>query len=387
MLIFKFLALITIVFLTFLAPAQAATTDLTWLDTPQPSDQAFTKATKPNNVQFPRDLGPHPDFRSEWWYYTGNLQTEQGRDFGFELTFFRQAISPETAAQTSAQTSPWRNPQIYSAHFTVSDIANKKFYFQERFSRSALALAGASSQPYGVWIEDWRADAIDDKTVHLSATTPEATIDLQLNQTLPPVLQGDRGLSIKGKAEGNASYYYSIVQQATQGQITLNGQTYPVTGVTWKDHEYSTSALDPGTIGWNWFAAQFDDGAALMLYVLRREDGTISSTSAGKYIAPDGQTQSLSAADYQVRPMAQWKSPTTKASYPTQWEVTIPKLELKFQAQALIPNQEVNSSTASYWEGAVAYKGTDHDRPLTGKGYIELTGYRDRLDQVLGEKA
>jgi predicted secreted hydrolase len=201
MLFFKFLCLICLTLWLTVAPAQAATTNLTWLDHPAIPDNAFTKATKPNQIQFPRDLGAHPDFRSEWWYYTGNLQTAEGRDFGFELTFFRQALTPDSFAN-----SPWRNPQTYSAHFTISDIANQKFYFQERFSRGAQALAGATSKPYRVWLEDWSVNTIDN-TIHLSATTPEAQLELQLNQTLPPILQGDRGLSIKGKGEGNASYY------------------------------------------------------------------------------------------------------------------------------------------------------------------------------------
>jgi predicted secreted hydrolase len=380
MLFFKFLCLICLTLWLTVAPAQAATTNLTWLDHPAIPDNAFTKATKPNQIQFPRDLGAHPDFRSEWWYYTGNLQTAEGRDFGFELTFFRQALTPDSFAN-----SPWRNPQTYSAHFTISDIANQKFYFQERFSRGAQALAGATSKPYRVWLEDWSVNTIDN-TIHLSATTPEAQLELQLNQTLPPILQGDRGLSIKGKGEGNASYYYSIVQQPTQGTITLNDKTYQVTGVTWKDHEYSTSALDPGTIGWNWFAAQFDNGAALMLYVLRREDGTIATTSAGTYITPDGKTQPLTADDWQIQTLTSWKSPKTQASYPTQWEIAIPKLDMNFQVKALMPNQEVTSFSATYWEGAVAYNGTNQGQPLTGKGYVELTGYKSRLDQLLGNQ-
>jgi predicted secreted hydrolase len=374
--------ILAIILLSFYCSPAWARTTVKWADAPPESTANFSKATKPGQIQFPRDLGAHPDFKSEWWYYTGNLQTAEGREFGLELTFFRQAIEPQAVA--SKGESNWRSNQIYSAHFAISDIADRQFYFQDRFSRDAVKLAGASSQPYRIWLEDWSATAGDNNTVRLQAALPEGAIDLTVQQPLPPVLQGDRGLSIKGNGEGNASYYYSIVQQPTQGTIMVKGKTYNVTGITWKDHEYSTSSLDPGTIGWNWFSAQFEDGNALMLYVLRQEDGQISPRSAGTYITANGKTQSLKAEDYVVTPLETWKSPNTKANYPIHWNVSIPKLDLTFQVNALMPNQELNTATAKYWEGAVKYEGQQGDRPITGRGYVELTGYADRLDQLLG---
>jgi predicted secreted hydrolase len=198
------------------------------------------------------------------------------------------------------------------------------------------------------------------------------------------VLQGDRGLSIKGQGVGNASYYYSIVQQPTTGTVTVDGKTYHVTGTTWKDHEYSTSALDPGTVGWNWFSAEFEDGSALMLYLLRDENNQVLATSAGTYITADNQTQPLTAEDWTVKAIDTWKSPVSKATYPTQWDITIPKLNLNLQAQALMPNQELKTLSTTYWEGAVGFVGRKDGTSLNGKGYVELTGYADRLDKILG---
>jgi predicted secreted hydrolase len=360
------------------APAAVASTTVKWFDAPDAPGE-YEKALRPQAIQFPQDLGAHPNYKSEWWYYTGNLETAEGRDFGIELTFFRQALTPDLNDRGASQ---WRNPQIYSAHFAVSDIADRQFYFKERFSRGAIDLAGATSQPYRVWLEDWSATAEPEKRVRLQAETEAVAIDLTVTQALPPILQGDRGLSVKGQAPGNASYYYSMVQQPTEGTITVKGKTYSVTGLVWKDHEYSTSSLDAGTIGWSWFSGQFEDGSALMLYLLRREDGSIAPTSAGTYIDAEGQSRSLRGEDWQVRVLDTWKSPESEATYPIKWEVVLPRFDLALQVEALMPNQELNTVTANYWEGAVSYEGKAKGEPKRGKGYVELTGYAERLDKL-----
>jgi predicted secreted hydrolase len=361
--------------------AHAAPAQLTWLDTPTADTTAFKKAIAPQPWHFPQDFGAHEDYQTEWWYYTGNLETADGRPFGFQLTFFRQALAP-TGQPVDAQ-SHWRGNQVYSAHFTISDIANEAFYPYERFSRGVVGLAGAESPPYQVWLEDWSAAETEPGTVQLQAQTADVGLHLTVQQTRPPVLQGDRGLSVKGVEPGNASYYYSLVQQPTTGTITVHDQTFQVKGVTWKDHEYSTSSLSPGTVGWDWFSVQLDDGAALMLYLLRHEDGTPEQTSAGMFIAADGQQTPLAPQDWSVKVLNTWKSPTSGATYPAKWLITIPTLQLSLQGQALMPNQELNTSTARYWEGAVAFQGDRNDQPLMAKGYVELTGYADRLDSLL----
>jgi predicted secreted hydrolase len=366
-------------FLGSISPAIAGAR-LQWLDVPL-EKSGYEKATGPRKWVFPRDFGAHEDYQTEWWYYTGNLETAEGRPFGFQLTFFRQAVKPGTI-DTASQ---WRNKQIYSAHFTVSDIQNKQFYEFERFSRSGNALAGASSKPYAVWLEDWSVDTIGQNSVKLNAKDSDIEINLDVENLMDQVLQGDRGFSVKGIDSGNASQYYSLVQQGTSGTIKIKGDEYHVKGLTWKDHEFSTSALSAGTVGWDWFSVQLDDGSALMLYLLRREDGSLEATSAGKYVAQDGKTTTLNAADWSVVVRDRWRSPKSGATYPAKWDLVIPKLGLELTAEAWMADQELSTAAAVYWEGAVKYAGTRDSKPVSGNGYVELTGYATRLDTVLGD--
>jgi predicted secreted hydrolase len=352
-----------------------------WLEGVTTAKLGFEKAMGPRKWSFPQDFGAHEGFQTEWWYYTGNLETAEGRPFGFQLTFFRQAV--EGSGRNSV--SQWRKGQIYSAHFTVSDIQNQKFYEFERFSRSGAGLAGVDAAPYGVWLEDWSARSIDKNTVNLNAKDSDVEINIDVENLMKPVLQGDRGFSVKGSGSGNASFYYSLVQQPTSGIIKVSGQEYRVKGLTWKDHEFSTSALSAGTVGWDWFSIQLNDGSALMLYLLRREDGSLEATSAGKYVAKNGETITLDAADWEMVARDRWRSPKSGAMYPVKWDLRVPKLGLDLTAGAWMPNQELNTATAVYWEGAVKYGGTKDGKPVSGNGYTELTGYATRLDKVLGE--
>lgn len=345
----------------------------------------FPQVMGPKDLHFPRDLGPHNEYQTEWWYYTGNLESETGRDFGYQLTFFRRGLTPEmpdSGATDADHTSNWRSNQIYFAHFTVSDVEGDRFYPHERFSRHSAELSGATAEPYRVWLEDWSATEITPGTVHLMAKADDVALDLTLNETLAPVLQGDRGYSQKGPEAGNASYYYSIVQQQSQGTITVGNETFDVDGLTWKDHEYSTSALSPGTVGWDWFSLQLDDGSSLMLYGLRKDDGTISDFSNGTYIAADGSTQTIDHTDWTIDVLKTWHSSTSQADYPAQWHIEIPKLNVSLDGSSLMANQELSFSR-TYWEGAVGFKGTVGDRPVHAKGYVEMTGYADRLDKVM----
>jgi predicted secreted hydrolase len=357
-----------------------ASARLQWLDVPI-EKSGYEKATGPRKWAFPKDFGAHEDYQTEWWYYTGNLETEEGRPFGFQLTFFRQAVKPGTI-ETASQ---WRNNQIYSAHFTVSDIQAKQFYEFERFSRSGNGLAGVNSEPYAVWLEDWSVDTMSENIVKLNAKDSDIAINLDVENLMNPVLQGDRGFSVKGIDSGNASQYYSLVQQRTSGTIKIKDHEYRVKGLTWKDHEFSTSALSQGTVGWDWFSVQLNDGSALMLYLLRREDGSLEPTSAGKYVAKDGTTTTLNAGDWSVVVSDRWRSPKSGATYPARWELVIPKLGLELTAGALMPDQELSTAAAVYWEGAVQYVGTRQSKPVRGNGYVELTGYATRLDTVLGD--
>lgn len=347
----------------------------------------FARATEPGAIEFPRDFGPHDDYQTEWWYYTGNLETADGRPFGYQFTIFRRAIAPPdpTVDGTDKEGSSWRTNQVYFAHFAVSDIASGDFYAFETFSRGAAGLAGATAVPYHVWIENWEVREQPDGTTRMFATAGEVTLELSLIQTQPPVLHGDRGLSVKGDAPGNASYYYSLINQRSTGSLTIGDDTYAVSGHSWKDHEYSTSALDPGAIGWDWFSLQFDDegeseaGHALMLFEIRREDGSIEDESGGSWILPDSSVVKLTREDVQIDVLDTWRSPTSGAEYPAGWRIQIPKIGLDITGEPLMSNQELNVSTI-YWEGAVRFTGTLNGRPITATGYVELTGYGESME-------
>lgn len=341
----------------------------------------FAQATEPNNVIFPRDLGPHNDYQTEWWYYTGNLETAEGRPFGFQLTFFRRALTPEEQANMDGS-SDWRTNQIYLAHFTISDIEDDAFYPAERFSRGAAELAGAQAEPYRVWLENWSAEAVGPDQVRLFAKTDQVTLDLTLTETLPPILHGDGGLSPKGPEPGNASYYYSIVQQHVVGKVVVGKDAYDVTGLAWKDHEYSTSALSPGAVGWDWFSLQFDDGSALMFFQIRQADGSLEPASSGTYIYPDGTTITLDREGWQLTVTDTWVSPNSGAEYPAGWQISIPELGLQIEGRPLMSNQELNVST-TYWEGAVEFSGSINGQAVDAKGYIEMTGYAESMDGII----
>lgn len=353
-----------------------------WLSAQEaPAQDDFLQATGPKTLEFPQDLGPHSGYQTEWWYYTGNLATDSGREFGYQLTFFRRALTPETAAVENP--SDWRSNQIYFSHFTVSDIAAGDFYPHERFSRQSAGLSGAQASPYQVWLEDWSAREIEPGKVRLVADADDVALDLILDETLPPVLQGDRGYSKKGPEPGNASYYYSIVQQQSSGTVTVGDESFEVSGLTWKDHEYSTSALSPGTVGWDWFSLQLDDGSSLMLYGLRQENGDIADVSAGTYVSPTGEAQPIDNSEWRIDVVDTWRSPVSKAAYPARWHIEIPKLDLVLDGESLMADQELNFAATTYWEGAVGFAGSVGDHPVTAKGYVEMTGYADRLDAVL----
>ncbi len=379
------LALVAVLLLGLAGAAPAgASSGIRWGEAPEP--EGFVRAFTPRDWRFPADFGAHPEYRTEWWYYTGNLESDDGRPFGYQLTIFRQALAPaapEVSAAPDPAGSRWRTPQVFSAHFTVSDIATDTFLQEERFARGALGLAGAEADPYAVWLNDWRISAEGPDRVRLQAATDAMAIDLSLRQSRPPVLQGQDGLSRKGPEPGNASHYYSLVQQPTEGTVTVAGRTYAVRGVSWKDHEFSTSVLSPGTVGWDWFSAQFEDGSALMLYGLRREDGGKEPFSGGRWIAGD-ETVELGTDDYILTVKRTWRSPHSGATYPAAWTLTIPRLDLELAITPQMADQELTTASATYWEGALRYQGRRGERPLQGRGYGELTGYVDRLDGLRG---
>lgn len=442
--------------------------------------EGFARADGPRDFAFPADHGPHPDFRLEWWYFTGNLEGADGRRFGYQLTFFRRALAPpddeeaapaaeegervvapgpggegadgggeraggETAAggeatlpgEEAITESAWRTRQVYLAHFAVTDAAERRFHAFEELARGAAGLAGAKAEPFAVWVGGWRAtsaagepstgaggaaagrraagggapgrgaaelsspppsdpaagrraadfrappsDPAADRAaggvfpLRLAAAAEGVAIDLLLATAKPPVLQGDRGLSVKGPGAGNASYYYSLTRLPTRGTVTLDGERFAVTGLSWLDREWSTTLLGPGERGWDWLALQLDDGRELTGWRIRRPGSPPDRLDSLTLIEPDGTPRRLDPARHRLLASSPWTSPAgtryRSARYPTAWRLTGPDLDLALAA--LLPDQELTLSFR-YWEGAVTARGTVGGTAVAGRGYVEMTGY------------
>lgn len=335
----------------------------------------FALATEPRSFEFPLDHGPHPEFRNEWWYMTGNLDGEDGRRFGFELTIFRFALVP----QLSAMDSRWRTNQVYIAHFAVTDVAGKAFHVAERFSRGALGLAGADTNPFRVWIDDWEIAATEADHVRerwqLRANDEDFALELTLNALKEPVLNGIDGLSQKSAEVGNASYYYSITRWQTEGRLVLGDEGFVVSGLSWLDREWSSSALAKDQQGWDWFALQLSDGSELMFYNLRKMDGTQDVHSGGTWISAEGESRHLGHDDISLSVSERWSSPKG-GTYPAAWTIRLPELGLALDVDPVLDDQEL-FTTVRYWEGAVDVTGSRDGVKITGRGYVELTGYAD----------
>lgn len=333
--------------------------------------EGYARALEPRAFLFPDDHGAHPDFSTEWWYFTGNLAAEDGRRFGYQLTFFRRAVAPEMPARGSA----WATRQIALAHFALTDAEAGRFHAFERTSRMAAGLAGAQAVPFRVWLEDWSAAGKGgDPPWRLTAREGDVAIDLLVDTTKPPVLHGERGLSRKGSSPGNASYYYSLTRMPTRGTVEVDGRRFVVGGTSWLDREWSTSLLEPEQVGWDWFSLQLDDGRELMLFQIRRQDGTLDPASEGTLVAADGGTERLAQSDLALEVTATWKSPRG-AVYPAGWRLRMPHHGLDLTITPLVADQELDVSFR-YWEGAVTATGS-----ATGRGYVELVGYGTAADQ------
>lgn len=339
------------------------------------SNVGFAMAMEPRTFVFPRDHGPHPEFRNEWWYMTGNLDATDGRRFGFELTFFRFALAPKLPESGSA----WRTNQVYVAHLALTDAGGQRFLVAERFSRGALGLAGARSSPLRVWIDDWEIAAADvdaeTENWRLQASDDDFALSLELVAGKAPVLNGVNGLSQKSAEAGNASYYYSITRWQTDGQVRLGNDEFTVSGLSWLDREWSSSALASDQQGWDWFALQLSDGSELMFYRLRKTDGSQDVFSGGTWVPGDGTSHHISGDRISISATKTWSSPEG-GTYPSSWEIRFPESGLTLEVVPVMDDQEL-FTTVRYWEGAVDVTGTRDDVEITGRGYVELTGYAD----------
>ncbi|HEU4685754.1 MAG TPA: lipocalin-like domain-containing protein [Nitrospira sp.] len=344
----------------------------------------FLIAREGYRYDFPRDHGAHEGFRTEWWYYTGHLSTKDGRRLGYQLTFFRRGFAP---ADVQTLPSRWSVTQLYLAHFAVSDLSKGQFHYAEKVSRAGLGKAGADAARLDVWIDDWSARAPADSARHsLRANDGTIAIALDLRPEKPPVAHGLRGVSLKGTAPGQASHYYSLTRLTTSGSVSIGAESLEVAGTSWMDHEFGSADLGEDLLGWDWFSVQLEDKTELMLYRLRRRDGTTSPVSSGTFVDRDGRAHHLSLDTFTLDPVTYWTSPTSHARYPQRWRLTVPSRELSLEIAPLLAEQELStgrSTQVTYWEGAIAVSGTEKGRSIKGEGYMELTGYAEPFKERL----
>lgn len=326
--------------------------------------------------QFPRDHGAHENFRTEWWYYTGHLVADNGRRFGFELTFFRQKADDRWM---SPHSSRWAVRHLYLAHAAVTEVDGGRFHYAEKVSRAGLGKAGADPDRLHVWIDRWHAEATTDGVAYrLSASSQNFSFDLTLHPTKRPIVHGVDGVSRKGEQPTQASHYYSLTRLMTRGSLTVGGQRVAVHGTSWMDHEFGSAELGPDQVGWDWFSIQLQDESELMFYRLRRTDRTTDPASSGTYVRRDATSQHLLATDVHIEELGSWSSPASGARYPSRWRITVPSLSLSLVITPRPANQELittRSTQVTYWEGAVEVTGRRNGAPVDGEGYVELTGY------------
>ena len=347
-----------------------------------PAPATWQRAIGPWAWSFPRDHGAHRNFKSEWWYFTGNLKEDgTGRPFGYQLTIFRQGVQL-TPAQKNSQ---WAVRDFYFGHFTISDIAKNEFHVAEKVSRGALGEAHAETGGMDVAIGPWSVGSkVDLAQEHylLQAKDGDMAIAFDAQPSKPLVLEGTNGLSQKSSGAGNASYYYSFPRLATTGTLILNGKAFPIHGSSWFDHEFSTSSLGPDQVGWDWYCLQFDNGEELMLYCMRNKAGTFDKTSRGVWIDSRGGRQEIGEGEYSVEYLDYWKSPASPGRYPSKWRIRIPKLQAELVILPRMADQELrlhDLGEMDYWEGACTVKGYKEGHPISGVGYTELTGYATPL--------
>jgi predicted secreted hydrolase len=335
----------------------------------------FQPALPGYQFEFPRDHGTHDEYRTEWWYYTGHLEAASGRRYGFELTFFRVGVNASDAPQ---QTN-WDLRNLSLAHFAITDIGGKKFRYYEKLNRSSPFTASAALGRLDVFNEAWRATTTRDGAWRISAAEHGDAIDLVLRSQKQPAIHGENGVSVKAEGAGYASHYYSMTRLAVSGSVTTKDRKAEhCTGLAWMDHEFGSSALRENQQGWDWFAIQLGNDAELMLYQIRRSDGTPDVTSSGSLITPDGDVIHLARDQIVIRSLGHWKSPNSGATYPMRWSVSIPSLRIRLRLDPVMENQELvtrSSTRVTYWEGAVGVTGSFENVSVDGEGYVEMTGY------------
>ena len=352
-----------------------------WAQSAEKISEPWQRAAGPWTWSFPRDHGAHPNFKTEWWYLTGNLRdTQSGDRFGYQLTLFRQGIQFQPARTQSR----WAIRDLYFGHFTISDVAHDRFLVRERLSRGALGEAKAAVDHMDVALQSWSIDQSSDQTMHLLAQESDMGIDFQARPVKPLILEGRQGLSRKGEGAGEASYYYSYPRLATTGVLRLGDRKLEVEGLSWFDHEFSTSSLAKDEVGWDWFCLQLDDHEEIMLYALRDQSGKIDAASEGTWVNANGSSERLPPGSFTITRTATWHSAASGATYPAGWRISVPGKQAELRVSPLLSDQELRLSrlgSLDYWEGACRNEGKVAGRAVIGVGYTELTGYSGTLQQ------
>jgi predicted secreted hydrolase len=345
----------------------------------------YLSVTRPCNLELPKDHGPHPGYRTEWWYYTGNLSSEKGNRYGFQFTIFRTQISPPGFEKKWPQpSSAWRTLQIYLGHAAISDISGKRHVQDERVARAALGLAGGVHKDGNteIFVNTWSLQIASGRHL-INQISDDFAFELILIPDKPPVMHGDEGYSRKGSTPHRASCYYSFTRLNTKGTLTTGGHSTGVEGTSWMDHEYSTAVLEPGLVGWDWFSLQLSDNTEIMFFLLREDDGSVSPVSSGSFIDASGSLLHLDKDDFKVDVLKTWKSPGSRTVYPARWRVQVHPLFIDLTVFPNLADQEMQtlkSTGVTYWEGSVGLKGTKQGQAIKGQGYVELTGYAGSFD-------
>jgi len=343
-------------------------------------DEEYLRVDGPCDFVFPRDHAAHPGYRVEWWYYTGNLTTEGGARYGFQLTFFRTQIVPSGQEEAGpVEKSAWRTRQFYFAHTALSAIDEARFYHDEKMARGAVGLSGVEQGQAGIriFLGPWSV-LMEPGRHQLKASTDQFGLDLRLSPAKPPVPHGIRGYSLKGNMPESASCYYSYTRLETSGTLNIDGESLPVRGTAWMDHEFSSAPLEDNLLGWDWFSIQLEDDTELMLYLLRAERDEYSGASSGTFIDPSGKSQHLVKKDFRVEVLDRWKSERSNALYPSRWRIRVFPKQLDLTVVPNMAHQELvteRTTRVTYWEGSVSVKGRLSEKPVGGVGYVEMTGY------------
>jgi predicted secreted hydrolase len=320
-------------------------------------------------VNLPNDDAAHYTSQTEWWYYTGHLQAEDGTEYGFEVTFFKRLTSEDRAPGCFLNVpGHWIKEVGMLGHFAVTDLEQKKFHAAQ--IHNLAKRWKADPDRYHVYINGWSVEA-KDGAHHLKAAMSKYSVDLKLTPTKPPALNGPNGILEKGV---NANYYYSYTNIKVEGTIKANGIIKSVKGKAWMDHEFGPMGLLNSQVGWDWYSIQLDNNTELMLYMVKHNESVVAQ-SGGTYVFADGKTRWLKLTDIEIKATDTWMSPKTKAVYPAGWVITVIPLNLRLLVKPIMAEQELTLKPVTYWEGAATVTGTSSGKPVSGKGYVELVGY------------